>query len=153
MNSLTVLAPLSAPGLLVLGLFLMVWAYARRRRAEAPQHWREASAHVRAARVVPQGRGFEPEVEYEYEVDGHRFVGHRYAAQAMSPFSRTEADRLVLKFAPDTDPVVRYDPADPGRAVLDSHAHGAGVAAALLGALLMLLGAVLLASLALVTPA
>lgn len=61
-----------------------------------------------------------PRVEYEYRVDGIRYEGDRISWTDGAFSRRSMAATLVGQYPPGTIVELRYDPADPGEAVLRS---------------------------------
>lgn len=118
------------------GAGLLAFAAARSFRARQVSGWRIVPGYVRHARVVEHRDGFEPQVTYEYAVDGMRLEGHTISEGGVLRTAREWADALVLRYAPETVADVHVDPDDPQHAVLEARSTAAP--AAIAGSLLAL---------------
>lgn len=113
--------------------------------------WHQVEGRVRSASIVERRvrRSWNPtryelEVEYDFTVDGRRFISRRWAwADEPSHTSKPAAEAQVQALAPGTSVIVYYDPDSPGDAVLARESdRGAWIALAG-GAYLLLMGVVL----------
>jgi hypothetical protein len=70
---------------------------------------------------------YEPHVTYSYAVEGAAYVGNDVRAGDFSISDRSDAEAIVAKYPVGSDVDVRYDPGDPGRAVLETGVSGASL--------------------------
>jgi hypothetical protein len=88
-----------------------------------------------------------PHVEYEYEVDGERYVSRSlWPTRPRSPgtVEHRVARRIVEDHPVDAEVIARYDPADPGRAYLLEQFDGTGERVELVVGVALLFGFVAL---------
>lgn len=149
-------------GALLLGLACVIWIVLSKRRSYGTPNWPRVVGRIldvsvaTLARETPAGMvtTFTPMVRYEYAVEGEIYVGQRvhvHRNETLTTPRRSEADRLVARYGVN-DPVdVFYNPAVPQQATLivpRPVAHNAvlffGVTNAVMGALIIVLGIVLL---------
>lgn len=91
-------------------------------------YWPEVPGVIRSAQVVQrQIRGddgletiFEPDLKYEYRVNGQLLVGSQYELRPANDHKRENADAIVAAHPPGRQVAVYYDPDDPGTAVLNN---------------------------------
>jgi hypothetical protein len=106
-----------AGAMLLLGAWLDYW------RAEQSKSWPAVTGRMLVSEVsVRLGKGPRnlPDVSYEYEVDGSRYESSRIRfGQGRTRF-RAQAEELVGRYPVGSEVEVRYNPADPGVAVLDT---------------------------------
>jgi hypothetical protein len=149
-------------GALLLGLACVIWIVRSKRRNYGTPNWPRVVGRIldvsvaTLARETPAGMvtTFTPMVRYEYAVEGEIYVGQRVHVsrdERLTTQRRSEADRRVARYGVN-DPVdVFYNPVVPQQAALvlpRPVAHNAvlffGVANAVMGALMIVLGIVLL---------
>ena len=119
---------------LLFGLFLLLpaalgWiitarAWTALSRARASRAWQTTHGVVTAVslrRVSGKTPYHEVQVAYDYWVDGDRYSGRRRLFTSWPVFSqpRKQADETAARYAPGTSVTVRYDPSDPGEAVIE----------------------------------
>ncbi len=121
-------------------------------RAAAREHvsrsWPVAPGVVTSLRLVPRGRpratGFDRDVrmEYDYWVGGYRYPGRRYDFGAGLPdgFDPTTTEGIRARYPPGARVWVRYDPLEPGDAVVVPRVRRAAAGANLLLGFTLLLG-------------
>jgi hypothetical protein len=89
--------------------------------------------------VVGQQGGYEVVIDFAYEVNGQTYTADRWSYDEKLIFATEgEAERKALQYREATKIVVRYDPADPERAVIKPGGGGAGMVKALGGVVLVL---------------
>lgn len=123
-------------GLVVAALgvvFLVVWIN-ELRQARATRSWPQVAGRVLHARIIrsnftEHSRGrlvdstvYDPQVEYEYSVNGTIYQSRRIAIGiGYSRSIRKEVERRIAPYRAGMEVPVFYDPADPSQAVLE---HG-----------------------------
>jgi hypothetical protein len=117
---------------LLLAAFVAVLAIAwmaMRGEQDASLRWPEASGTVLAVEAAPAvGRGagrrerldaWQPLVVYDYEVHGRRYTSERIKLDpSYARMGRAEVEEFLQHYRPGTPIRVRYDPKQPGRAIL-----------------------------------
>lgn len=78
-------------------------------------------------------------IEFDYEVADQRHRGSTVSYVGL-PAQSAEKAALVARYPVGREVKVYYDPADPGRAVLEREASRAWIAAALMGLVLVAVG-------------
>jgi hypothetical protein len=99
----------------------------------------------RRKRTTSTTRVYWAELKYSYSVDGASFEGERvdYGMESRSS-KRTRADEIVALYPVGEEALVYYDPTDPSEAVLEPGVAGSAIAFPLIGAVLALIGLVML---------
>ncbi len=105
----------------IVGLSTMGWAFYTMARVTRMQRWPTTRGDMIAGEAVPaeRGSGFRMRVRYVYTLDGKRHEGTTFGIQDRR-FSKSAADQLAKRYAPDRMVIVRHDPADPTRSFIDS---------------------------------
>jgi len=132
----------------LIGLALAAVSIQQRRTSLAAWRWPTVPGIVRQSGVTrhpggPSGHGsptFAATVQYDYTVDGRLYHGHCIWTGMPEERARSHPDLLVLRYAEGNVAQVRHDPADPAHSVLEIHPQGAGLAAGMAGALLLVAG-------------
>ncbi|HEX2255653.1 MAG TPA: DUF3592 domain-containing protein [Afifellaceae bacterium] len=121
-----------------------------RRRADAATRWPRALATVESSEVVVEtGRDtdghlethYVPVVRYSYEAAGRALRGSRIRVNDLAFSRRGKAQEIVAKYPAGTQVTMRYDPADPTNAVLETVKPG--IATAIFGGVFVVLGVLL----------
>ena len=110
--------------------------------------WPTADGVVVTAEVVERssrgGDEFEPRIAYAYVVTGRPYTGHVVRSGGFEYGNRARAEAKLAEYPVGSAVTVRYDPGDPGRAVLEPGGGGdwwlftgAGIASAVTGAFLL----------------
>ena len=124
-------------GLIGFGLLMLIVSIGSHFKDRASADWPATQAVVLSAKVEEQrghvpgrrlgnspGReelvSHEPMIEYEYEVAGKTYRSNRWSYGGQSKTSEESASALVARHKPGTKVVVRYNPADPEEAVLET---------------------------------
>jgi hypothetical protein len=90
-------------------------------------------------------RVFWSELKYSYSVEGASFEGERVDfGMESSSSNRSGADERVARYPVGEEVLVYYDPIDPSEAVLEPGVAGSTIAFPLIGAVLALIGLVML---------
>ncbi|MEM6671454.1 MAG: DUF3592 domain-containing protein [Planctomycetota bacterium] len=94
----------------------------------ARQHFVEVPALVLESRVDSSydsdgGTTYRPAVGYQYEFEGRRYGGDRYAYTAFGTSDRSWAEGVVQRFPAGAETVAYVDPDQPGESVLDPSAE------------------------------
>lgn len=63
-------------------------------------------------------KGFIPKVEYEYNVNAHRFTGHQIDFAPETAIAESSAERVLQGYPIGSRTSVYYDPDDPATSVL-----------------------------------
>ena len=136
----------------LVGLAVLVFAWMLRQEARRSQDWPSVTGVVTKNAVRTDARTgtggsaararYLPDVEFEYEVDGQRYNGSRFAV-----LEQPETERAAVLARLEAYPVgeqveVYYDPADPARALLEPGTPGAMWIPFVFGALATGLGVV-----------
>jgi hypothetical protein len=105
-----------------LGLASIAGSLRRRRQSRASRHWLSVHGRVMNSKVEtspggPHGPHHEPQVRYQYEVSGQRYVGNRISFADIS--GRMASERVVKRYPRDMPVTVLYDPADPQESALE----------------------------------
>jgi Protein of unknown function (DUF3592) len=95
------------------------------------RRWPKAVARIRSSAVITgtsnAGRWWAPDVEYEYEVGGKLYRSSTIRYPSPTFYKEELAAEVLTPYSPDRQLDVAYNPADPGRSVLE-----AGVSPAML---------------------
>lgn len=115
-----------------LGLIALIWFFHIRtvKKAEAAAAWPTASGVIETSSVRESlekdsegdaERAWYPEVAYAWTVNGQGYTGRRIAFGEAPRFAREAAARAVCaRYRPGASVPVRYDPANPAEAVLET---------------------------------
>lgn len=81
------------------------------------QAGRDAQGHVRGSHMVTLASGFEPVVQYRYEVRGVVYHSRRFAP-ALHTLDQAGADAFLLRYDEGSRHRCRHDPQNPGLAFI-----------------------------------
>ncbi|HEU0163022.1 MAG TPA: DUF3592 domain-containing protein [Rhizomicrobium sp.] len=109
--------------MLVLTAILYGMAGRIERRIEAARSWPRAPATITATRIGRSKNSHWPEVRYDYQVAGREYHGRRLEFVRRSR-GKAECEAMLARYAPGTQVFARYDPDDPGFAVLEAGGDG-----------------------------
>jgi hypothetical protein len=119
-----VLAGMVAAGLASVGYGVWEW-HRRVQLAEAAKHWTVVRGEILSAEVIvhedSDGDEYEARVRYAYSVGGRRLLGDRTQAggKIKSP-NETLVRGIIAPYRAGDRVLVRFDPANPDRAVLEA---------------------------------
>jgi hypothetical protein len=134
------------PNLIMIGLILIaggasVWLLnaARRgkKRALASLEWPQIEGKVIESRLTQRIGGAEggdtvyyrPHIRYSYEIGGHPYLGDTVRFGNLETTSTNKAQAYLTKYPQGAKVSVRYDPADPKVATLETEAATGGLLA------------------------
>ena len=128
-----VLAGMVAAGLASVGYGAWEW-HRRVQLAEAAKHWTVVRGEILSAEVIvhedSDGDQYEARVRYAYSVGGRRLTGDRIQAGAkIKSFNETLVRSIVAPYRAGDRVLVRFDPANPERAVLEAAPSVTGIKA------------------------
>jgi len=118
------------PFLIVALVFFFIWRR-NNQQAQASLNWPSTIGTIGASSVqartsrTSSGRStaFYPEVLYQYEVDGRKYLGQRIAFGSQVGYSDSNrAHAIVDRYVPGNQIRVYYNPNNPGDAVLERSA-------------------------------
>lgn len=109
--------------MLILTAILYGMAGRIERRIEAARSWPRAPATITATRVGRSKNSHWPEVRYNYQVAGRDYHGKRLEFVRHSR-GKAECEAMLAHYAPGTQVFARYDPDNPGFAVLEAGGDG-----------------------------
>ncbi|MBZ0286919.1 MAG: DUF3592 domain-containing protein, partial [Anaerolineae bacterium] len=120
----------------IVALFFVFLALRASRRASVSRSWPATTGKVLAAGIEPR-RGhssnggsytsYYPVVQYEYTVNGQRYLGNRINVGNEVGYGWTNmAQRQIDGYAPGSSVAVFYDPNEPANAVLERTAGTSG---------------------------
>lgn len=136
-----------------LGIGMVLWGVTQRSRANAvvgaAQAWPIATGTITATEILKGGTSrhptFSPVVRYEYEVGGRKYSGDRLRPGYVKTGSRAAAERMIQPYPVNASVPVRYDPADLDSSLLELKTSSAPMLTAIVGAMLVLGGGVIVA--------
>lgn len=121
--------------------------------SKAEKSWPTTTGTVKTAQVTRPlsgdqrpGLGYEPQVTYEFAVDGKTFAGNRVGVIPQQGYSQAHASQIVEQNKPGAQVTVHYDPANPAHSTLKPAAAGGrfmmvlGIVFAVAGTPILLLG-------------
>jgi len=99
--------------------------------AAASRGWPEARGVIESAEVTSRSDGHEQRlygasVRYRYDVAGKRYTGERVSYESGQSPQREIAEGVIRRYAPGTEVAVRFDPANPAKAVLEPGSSAIG---------------------------
>jgi hypothetical protein len=119
----------------IVALVFVYLAVRASRRASASRSWPATTGKILAAGIEPRrshsshgsSTSYYPVVQYEYTVNGQRFLGNRITFGGDVGYGWTGmAQRQIANYVPNSDVAVFYDPTEPGNAVLERTAGTSG---------------------------
>lgn len=120
----------------IVALVFVYLALRASRKASISRSWPATTGKILAAGIEPRtGRSgssgystsYYPVVQYEYTVNGQRFLGNRITFGGDVGYGWTGmAQRQIASYVPDSSVAVFYDPNEPGNAVLERTAGTSG---------------------------
>jgi Protein of unknown function (DUF3592) len=135
---------------LVIGLILLVIGILQRNQAQEAQSWPITSGVIIGSGLLEHKHfdaedhhteiTYEPQVQYQFSVNGQAFAGNRIAFGTVSYPYQTAANKIA-SYPQGTSVTVHYDPDDPNQSVLEPKAAG-GVILLIMGILFIIVGLV-----------
>ena len=124
------------------GAFLVGLAIRNFRRGSVSRRWPQVEGRVLRSFVLVEtdadgGRGFTPQVEYEYVVEGATCRGMRLRYGRIGSWSRKQAERIIAPYPAGASVRVFIDPVKPADAVLIPGTSWGNAAIALSGIVFM----------------
>jgi hypothetical protein len=120
----------------IVALVFVYLAIRASRRASASRSWPVVTGKILAAGIEPRtsrsgssgySTSYYPVVQYEYTVNGQRFLGNRITFGGDVGYGWTNmAQRQIANYVPNSNVAVFYDPNEPGNAVLERTAGASG---------------------------
>lgn len=135
---------------LVTGVTLAVASLVLLWRGLSSSTWPQARGHIISSSVktwrTSRGTWYEPQVRYEYRVDGVRYEGKRLSYSQMRFVREEPACKIVSEYPAGSELMVYYSPKKPQRSVLVPRLTNKGVfvAAAILGIMIGAVGPALM---------
>lgn len=115
----------------IIGLFIFPMALHTILKERLNGSWPTTSGRVTQSSVTEGwnerqgGTRYEPQVAYEYQVDGKTYKTGRISARRIPGYQVSEdAEEVAAKYRVGASPAVHYDPRDPAIAVLESGVGG-----------------------------
>ncbi|MEO8612380.1 MAG: DUF3592 domain-containing protein [Chloroflexota bacterium] len=120
----------------IVALVFVYLAIRASRRASASRSWPATTGKILAAGIEPRqshsssggySTSYYPVVQYEYTVNGQRFLGNRITFGGDVGYGWTGmAQRQIDNYIPNSNVAVFYDPNEPANAVLERTAGTSG---------------------------
>lgn len=115
-------------GMIVAGVGLIAFMARRQKLGEESKGWPTASGRIISSEVKSYsssegGRKHSPAIAYVYTVEGREYRSDRIAFDEI--VAAGWARQMVNKYPAGAEVLVRYDPRDPSRAVLEAVSAGA----------------------------
>src|SRR5262245_51840255 len=137
MNNLgSMISGLVAIPFIIVALVFVFLALRSSRKASISRKWPATTGKVLAAGIEPRtghsSKGgyytsYYPVVQYEYTVNGQRFLGNRITFGGEVGYGWTGmAQRQIAGYVPNSNVAVFYDPNEPANAVLERTAGTSG---------------------------
>jgi hypothetical protein len=112
----------------IVAIVLIFLAIRSGRKASVSKSWPATTGKILAAGIEPRrshsdggtSTSYYPVVQYEYTVNGQRYLGNRITFGMDVGYGWTGmAQRQIANYAPGANVAVFYDPSEPGNAVLE----------------------------------
>jgi hypothetical protein len=114
-----IVSPIESWIALIVGLTLPLSALFLKARAGRQHGWTRVPGVITKSKMTTYGEDVEPEIEFEYCVDGTKYVGSKVRSLLVRYNWTSLAKRICTRYPVGSTPQVFVNPADPSDAVLE----------------------------------